>query len=78
MDLLNLRIAGEVFGWVNSGLIWGIWPGTPCSRWSVARTAGRAGTKVDVCGSACAHFTRRIVDLCLNMSIPFAIDPRST
>ena len=79
MDLLNPRIASEVFGWVKSGLIWGIWLGTPCSRWSVARTAGRAGTKVDVCGLACAHFTRRIVDLCLKMSIPFAIEnPRSS
>eukprot|EP00972_Heterocapsa_arctica_P033815 4976893-Heterocapsa_arctica.AAC.1 len=79
MDVLDPRVESTIIGWLKSGSVWCLWLGTPCTRWSVARTTSRPGSKTDVSGMGCAQVTRRLVQLCQKLRIPFVIEnPRDS
>jgi hypothetical protein len=73
-DLLDDKIFGEVCRWVRSGRVWAIHFGTPCSRWSTARTTGKAGGTVDQLGMACALRTVSLLRLCRRHQVVWTLE----
>eukprot|EP00959_Pyramimonas_sp_CCMP1952_P282570 5906207-Pyramimonas_sp.AAC.1 len=68
-DLTRPCVQAEVLRWLRDGRVWLVFLGTPCGRWSQARSTGRAGTDVDRAGYACARFTVRVLRLCRQRGI---------
>ena len=73
-DMLDRRIESVIAGWISRRRIWLIHFGTPCSRWSRARTTGRAGGAVDAKGMECAHVTIRLMRLCRKHAVNISIE----
>lgn len=64
MDMLNPKVEEEVRGWICVGRVWCVWSGTPCAKWTGARTTGKRGGATDFAGLGCAWATVRLVDAC--------------
>ena len=73
-DLTDRRVQRIIVNWVSSGRIWLLHMGTPCTRWSGART----GVHEPAGGLACAAFTARLVRLCKRHKVIFAIENPKT
>ena len=48
----------ELEAWVRGGLIFWVHFGTPCNRWSTARTTGKLDDQIALAGMRCARATR--------------------
>ena len=77
-DLTDPRVQAVVMDWVGRGLIWCVWFGTPCTRWSSARTTGGVGNSVDRVGLACTHFTIRLAKLCFRKGCFYVLENPKT
>ena len=62
MDVVNRAVLRTIISWIQRGLIWLVRLGTPCARWSRARTTGVSRGPVDVSGIACARAANQIID----------------
>lgn len=79
MNILDPRVLKVVTRWCESGRVWCIWFGTPCSRWSVARTTGMPRAPADVGGLKCARVTCQLIRLCMSRNIRYVVEnPRSS
>ena len=77
--MLNSRLEKTVAGWIALRRIWHVHFGTPCSRWSRARTTGRVGAEVDKKGMSCALVTIRLLRLCRKNEVTVSIEnPRGS
>ena len=70
-DFSNRHIQKVILSRIASGSIWALHLGTPCARWSRARTSGR---HEPVGGLDAALFTLRVVDECRKAGVIFTIE----
>ena len=73
-DVLQPGALGVILAWIRSMKIWAIYFGTPCTRWSVARTTGNAGGDTDVTGLGCALFTARVLRACRRHEVKVIVE----
>ena len=64
-DLLGRRMFEEICRWIRAGRVWMLHLGTPCTRWSVARTTlGSSVSPTDRLGLLCARQSVALIRLC--------------
>ena len=64
-DLLDPRVFEEICRWIRAGRVWMLQLGTPCTRWSVARTSSGSSTSAtDRLGLLCARRSAALIRLC--------------
>ena len=75
-NLTCVRVQNLILRWIFEGRIWYVHLGTPCTRWSVARSAL---CPEPVGGLAAARFTVRVVEACRKARVFYGIEnPRSS
>ena len=74
LDMLDRRVEKTVGRWIRTQKVWCVHFGTPCSRWSRARTCARADSPVDALGTRCAAVTMRLLRKCLAKKVWFTIE----
>lgn len=74
MNLLDVRVQNFILSLRRSGDIWFIWFGTPCSRWSIARSKHVGKSVLCKDGLRCADFTARLRDACFSEDIQYLIE----
>ncbi len=74
-DLSKKRIQSHIIGWLRSGGIWCVHLGTPCTRWTTARTPGRKEPQNSL---ALAVFTARVLRTCRRTGIKVSLENPST
>ncbi|CAK0818425.1 unnamed protein product, partial [Prorocentrum cordatum] len=71
-DVSRARVADVIIDWIDSGLVWAVALGAPCTRWSTARHARHEGV-VGRAGLACARFSVRVLDACARRGARVAV-----
>ena len=57
-DLSNIVIQDVVLGWIRSGIVIGVWLGTPCTTWSIAHTSPLVRTVLHIQGVALSRLLK--------------------
>ena len=74
-DLSKRRVQSHIIGWLRSGRIWCVHLGTPCTRWTTARTTGRKEPQNSL---TLAVFTARVLRTCRQCGIKVSLENPST
>ena len=78
-DLTSRSVQGQILAWNASDFVWFVHMGPPCTRWSTARTTGRAGNATDRDGMTCARFSVRVLQACRAHEVYYTVEqPRSS
>ena len=79
-DPTNRPVLDAIIDLVRIGRVWRIHSGTPCTRWSVARTVHRHDRDpVGSAGQACAHVTVRLLRVARSHAVYICVEnPKSS
>ena len=70
-DLTDKRVQNVILRWPLHVEVWLVHMGTPCTRWSRARTTGKREPKG---GMECVFFAARLVRVCARLGVFFSIE----
>ena len=74
LDICSPKVLAELEAWVRGGLIFRVHFGTPCARWSTARTTGKLDNQIARAGMRCARATVRIIKLCMVHRVRWSLE----
>jgi hypothetical protein len=88
-DVLRRCVSSTLLGWIKAGIVLGIWLGTPCTTWSLAKTRPRVRSIDRIwgfdnlslkdalavrVGNATARFSAQVIRVARATSTPVALE----